>query len=114
MILVGAAIELLACVLCAGFASSTTSVVIGLFLLGLGWSAVTVPAASLLTHAVPTTDRPYVQGFGDSVMNAVAALGAAVSGPHMATAGFPALSVLSAIAVLPVAAAAVWGSRSAA
>lgn len=114
MILVGAAIELLACVLCAGFASSTTSVVIGLFLLGLGWSAVTVPAASLLTHAVPTTDRPYVQGFGDSVMNGVAALGAALSGPLMATAGFPALSVLSAIAVLPVAAAAVWGSRSAA
>ncbi|MDO5700094.1 MAG: MFS transporter [Bowdeniella nasicola] len=100
----GSAILLASCLICALAPHDPIAVGVGLFLLGLGWSAVTVPAAALLTHAVTPAERPYVQGFGDMLMNAGAAFAAAISGPIMAVAGFAWLSVLGAIAVLPIAA----------
>lgn len=88
-------------------AASTTAVVVGLFLLGLGWSVVTVPASALLTQSVPPASRPYVQGAGDASMNAAAALGAVASGPLLATAGYAGLGLVSGLVVLPV----LWAAR---
>ena len=104
---IGAAIELAACLVCVASAASTSGVAVGLFLLGLGWSAVTVPAAALLTGAVDVAERPYVQGFGDFSMNAVAAIGAAISGPVMAGTNFSVLAAIAALAVLPIG----WAAR---
>ncbi|WP_083603140.1 MFS transporter [Bowdeniella nasicola] len=103
MILIGVAIQLASCAIAFAWPYSTLGVAIALFLLGLGWSAVTVPAAALLTQAVPGSERPYVQGFGDFLMNAVAALGAAISGPVMAFLDFPALAVIGAAVIVPIA-----------
>ncbi|MGC5614887.1 MFS transporter [Georgenia sp. Z1491] len=61
---------------------------VALFLVGVGWSVVTVPAAAMLTGAVSAGQRPVVQGAGDMAMNAVAAVGAILSGPVVALAGF--------------------------
>lgn len=102
MILIGAAIQLLSCVIAFIWAGAMLGVAIALFLLGFGWSAITVPAAAMLTHAVAPAQRPYVQGFGDFSMNAVAAFGAAISGPVMAYTNFSALAAIGAFAILPV------------
>ncbi|MCK6211309.1 MFS transporter [Georgenia sp. EYE_87] len=83
-------------------AASTTAVATGLFLLGLGWSVVTVPASALLSQSVPARSRPLVQGTGDALMNAAAAVGAIVSGPLLAVADFPGLAVVSGLCVVPV------------
>jgi MFS family permease len=83
-------------------AASTTAVAAGLFLLGLGWSVVTVPASALLSQSVPARSRPLVQGTGDALMNAAAAVGAIVSGPLLAVADFPGLAVVSGLCVVPV------------
>ena len=82
--------------------SSAGAVVVGLFLLGLGWSIVTVPASALLSQSVPAGSRPLVQGAGDSAMNAAAAIGAIGSGALMVTVGFAGLAGIAGALVLPV------------
>jgi len=82
--------------------SSAGAVVVGLFLLGLGWSIVTVPASALLSQSVPAGSRPLVQGAGDSAMNAAAALGAVGSGALMVAIGFAGLAGVAGALVLPV------------
>ena len=65
----------------SGFGQSDfTAVVIGLFLLGLGWSATTVAASALLSESLDTGDRSKVQGFSDSLMNLSGAFGGAIAG----------------------------------
>jgi MFS family permease len=74
-------------------------VLIGLFLLGIGWSASTVSASALLSQALGVEQRTKVQGFSDSLMNFSGAFGGAVSGTILATYSF---SGLNAAALLPV------------
>ncbi|MPV38292.1 MFS transporter [Georgenia subflava] len=102
VILAGQAVLLVAAAVNFLGAGSTVAVAVGLFVLGLGWSVVTVPAATLLSESVPARSRPLVQGTGDALMNAAAAVGAIVSGPMLALVGFPGLAVVSALCVVPV------------
>ena len=81
--------------------SSAGVVVVGLFLLGLGWSIVTVPASTMLSQSVPAESRPLVQGAGDSAMNAAAAVGAIGSGAIMVTLGFGGLAAIAGALVVP-------------
>jgi MFS family permease len=62
----------------------TTVVMLGLTLLGLGWSASTVAGSALLNDAAPADRRVQVQGRSDLAMNLAGALGGAVSGPLLA------------------------------
>ena len=65
----------------AGFGQdSRVMVTIGLFLLGLGWSASTVGGAALLTATLPVEEKTNVQGLSDSLMNLSGAFGGAVAG----------------------------------
>lgn len=52
---------------------------LGLFLLGLGWSAGMVSGSALLTDSVPQPARAAVQGLSDLTMNAAAGLGGAAA-----------------------------------
>lgn len=72
---------------------------LGLFLLGLGWSATIVAGSTLLSESVAVEDRPSIQGASDLFMNGSGAIGGAVAGVIIATLGFTWLCV---IAVLPV------------
>lgn len=72
---------------------------IGLFLLGLGWSATIVAGSTLLSESVAVEDRPSVQGASDLFMNASGAIGGALAGIVIATLGYTWLCLL---AVLPV------------
>jgi MFS family permease len=73
------------------------SVLLGLFLLGLGWSASTVSASALLSTSLPKEQKTNVQGMSDSLMNLSGALGGAVAGSIMAALMFVGLN-LSAMA----------------
>ncbi len=78
---------------------SFAMVIVGLFLLGLGWSAATVAASALLTEVLPTDEKTKVQGFSDSLMNLAGAFGGAVSGTILLLYTF---GGLNAAALLPV------------
>ncbi|WP_079123279.1 MFS transporter [Streptomyces abyssalis] len=75
---------------------------VGLFLLGLGWSAGLVSGSALLTDSVPQPARAAVQGLSDLTMNAAAGAGGALSGLVVAQAGYGWLSALAAALLVPV------------
>jgi MFS family permease len=84
----------------AGFGQDDRLLVtIGLFLLGLGWSASTVGGAALLTATLPVEEKTNVQGLSDALMNLSGAFGGAVSGSILA--GFMFLG-LNLAALVPV------------
>ncbi|MCY0917649.1 MFS transporter [Streptomyces sp. H27-G5] len=84
---------------------------LGLFLLGLGWSAGMVSGSALLTDSVPQPARAAVQGLSDLTMNAAAGLGGAAAGLVMARAGYGWLNAIGAALLLPMAALALFTAR---
>ncbi len=75
---------------------------VGLVLLGIGWSAMTVAAASLITAAVTPAQRPSTQGFSDMTMG-LAAMGAGIaSGPIVEHLGYGMLNLCCAAVALAV------------
>lgn len=100
VIVAGGGTLLLATLVAGTAGSAMWQVTAGLFLLGVGWSLVLVPASTLLTESVPVADRTRVQGGSDAAMNVSAAVGAAGSGPLLGWIGFGGLNALSALIVL--------------
>jgi MFS family permease len=78
---------------------SFAAVVVGLFLLGLGWSAATVAASALLTEVLPIAEKTKVQGFSDTLMNLSGAFGGAIAGTILTLYTF---GGLNAVALVPV------------
>ena len=78
---------------------------IGLFLLGLGWSATLVGGSALLSTSVPAETRPAAQGVGDTVMNVAAAVGGVLAGVIVYTASYGWLNAAAALCLIPLAAA---------
>ena len=80
--------------------------IVGLALLGFGWSAVTVAASALLNDVTPQHARPVVQGRSDMTMGFAGAGAGALAGVVVATAGFDWLNwiMLAAVALI------VWGA----
>jgi MFS family permease len=72
---------------------------IGLFLLGLGWSATLVAGSTLLSESVDLTQRAASQGASDLVMNLGGALGGAFAGIIIATLSYGWLCLISSIPV---------------
>ncbi|MDK1474174.1 MFS transporter [Streptomyces sp. 549] len=103
---IGLAVLLLAlAALLAGTAGAGhTQSAVGLFLLGLGWSAALVSGSALLTDSVPQAARAAVQGLSDLSMNAAAGAGGALAGLVVAQAGYGWLNALAAALLVPVAA----------
>jgi len=75
-------------------------ITLGLFLLGLGWSATTVSGSALLTATLPPAQKTNVQGLSDSSMQFSGAFGGAVAGTILAAVAFSGLNYL---ALAPVA-----------
>ena len=72
---------------------SHTLVGVSLILLGLGWSASTIAASTMLVDSVPVGDRPGVQGVSDLMMNLAGAAGGALAGPVLTMIGYPGLGL---------------------
>ncbi|MEU9292902.1 MFS transporter [Streptomyces sp. NPDC048266] len=83
---------------------------LGLFVLGLGWSAGLVSGSALLTDSVPQAARAAVQGLSDFIMNTSAGLGGLAAGLIVAKAGYGPLNAIAASLLLPMAALAIRGS----
>ncbi len=88
---------------------------VGLFVLGLGWSAGLVSGSALLTESVPPAARAAAQGLSDLTMNAAAGVGGAIAGLVVARASYGWLNLAAALLLLPLAALALFtrGSRAA-
>ena len=94
-ILVGQVI-LLASLLFTGFGSENElAVVIGLVLLGLGWSAATVAGSTLLSESTIIEKRAARQGISDLVMSGSGAAGGALAGVVLAFLGYNGLSFVA-------------------
>ncbi|MDO3700530.1 MFS transporter [Micromonospora sp. C28SCA-DRY-2] len=102
VILTGVGLLLAACAVAGTAGHHTPRLSIGLVLLGLGWSGTMVAGSTLLSESVPAAVRPSVQGFSDLTMGLAGAGAAAVSGFVMRAAGYPVLTLLAAIAVVPL------------
>lgn len=107
---IGLCVGLLACaVFLAGTAGgSHGQTAVGLFVLGLGWSAGLVSGSALLTDSVPPPARAAAQGLSDLVMNASAGVGGAVAGLVVAKASYGWLNLTAACLLLPLAALALF------
>jgi MFS family permease len=70
----------------------TSIVMLGLALLGLGWSASTVAGSALLNDAAPANRRLVLQGRSDLTMNLAGAAGGALAGPVLAWFGYAGLA----------------------
>ncbi|MBT2430317.1 MFS transporter [Streptomyces sp. ISL-112] len=103
---IGLAVGLLSCAaLLAGTAGPRHGqTALGLFVLGLGWSAGMIAGSALLTDSVPQDARAAVQGLSDLTMNAAAGIGGATAGMIVAQWGYGPLNATGAALLLPVAA----------
>ncbi|MFC9391690.1 MFS transporter [Streptomyces sp. NPDC057027] len=84
-------------------------IALGLFILGLGWSAGLVSGSALLTDSVPQAARAAVQGLSDFVMNTAAGVGGLMAGLIVSQAGYGPLNAIAACLLLPMAALALRG-----
>ncbi|TWH68978.1 alkylation response protein AidB-like acyl-CoA dehydrogenase [Micromonospora olivasterospora] len=102
VILGGLALLLAACAVAGSAGHHTPGLTVGLVLLGLGWSGTMVAGSTLLSESVPADVRPGVQGLSDLTMGLAGAGAGALSGFVMQVAGYPALTLLAAIATVPL------------
>lgn len=88
--MIGGGLVLLLAVWFAGASAAGMShdIVIGLFLLGIGWSMATVASSTLLADEVPLEARTDVQGAADMFMSLAAAVGGGLSGIVVGSLGF--------------------------
>ncbi|MGW3603981.1 MFS transporter [Micromonospora sp. NPDC005161] len=102
VILGGVALLLAACAVAGTAGHHTPRLSVGLVLLGLGWSGTMVAGSTLLSESVPGGVRPSVQGLSDLTMGLAGAGAAMVSGFVMQVAGYPVLTLLAAVATVPL------------
>jgi len=102
VILGGITLLLTACAVAGTAGYDTVRLSIGLTLLGLGWSSTMVAGSTLLTDSVPVDSRPGAQGLSDLVMGLAGAIGGALSGIVVETAGYPTLTLIAAITTVPL------------
>jgi len=93
--------------------ASEPRLMVGLFLLGLGWSAGLVAGSTLLAESVPSSARTRVQGTSDLVMNLVGAAGGALSGVLLAMIGFGGLNAVAGALLVPTVIFALTARRAA-
>lgn len=84
---------------------------IGLLLLGLGWSATMVSGSGLVAGAVPGADRPAAQGAADLAMGLLGAAAGALGGLIVGVLGYAWLCAGAALIALALGASAVRSRR---
>lgn len=98
----GIALLLAACAVAGTAGQSHPQLAVGLILLGLGWSGTMVGGSAMLTGAVPTEQRPAIQGLSDLTMGCAGALAGGLSGFIVDASGYPTLAAVAALVALPV------------
>jgi MFS family permease len=111
IVITGQFISLTSLVVSGFWQSEFYAVVLGLFLLGVGWSASTVAASALLSETLATGQRSKVQGFSDSLMNLSGAFGGAISGIILTIFTFGGLNAAALVPVVFIALATSYSKR---
>lgn len=75
---------------------------LGLFLLGLGWSAALVAGSTLITDGVGLGDRAAAQGAADFMMQFAGAAGGVLAGAVVSATGYGVLNAAAAVLLIPV------------
>jgi MFS family permease len=101
-ILLGQAILVLSLAFTGFGSENEVTVVIGLVLLGLGWSASTVAGSTLLTESTSIAQRASRQGVSDLLMSGSGAVGGALAGVVLALVGYSGLSFVALALVVGV------------
>jgi MFS family permease len=96
------ALVLIVAVALAGLAPGTSaaSVILGLFLNGVGWNLAFVSGSALLTDALAPPERASVQGGADLLMGLMGAIGSVAGGMILGLWGFAILNAVGALLVL--------------
>jgi MFS family permease len=102
VIFAGIALLLAACALAGSAGHGTAQLAAGLMVLGLGWSATMVAGSTLLSESIPVELRASAQGLSDLVMGLAGASAGAISGLILAAWGYPTLTLLAALATVPL------------
>jgi MFS family permease len=102
VIFTGIALLLIACAVAGSADHHSAQLAIGLMTLGLGWSGTMVAGSTLLSDSVPVELRPSAQGLSDLVMGLAGATAGAISGVIVHTWGYPRLTLLAALATVPL------------
>ncbi len=110
-ILLGQSILLLATFVAGTSGHSEGQIMLGLTLLGVGWSASVIAGAAMLSASLEPEVRPVVQGFSDLAMNLAGAFGGLLAGVVVATSGFGTLNAAAAVLTVPVIALVASGRR---
>jgi MFS family permease len=101
-ILLGQAILALSLAFTGFGAENEIAVVVGVVLLGLGWSASTVAGSTLLTESTSIDERASRQGVSDLLMSGSGAAGGALAGVALALMGYSGLSFAALALVVSV------------
>jgi MFS family permease len=109
----GGVVLLLSLLMCARAPEGNSpQIVVGLFLLGLGWSLATVAGAAMVAELAPLGSLTQVQGTADVVMGLAAAGGSAASGVIVGELGFAALAGFASVFAVAVLVAARLAGRA--
>ncbi|WP_227000781.1 MFS transporter [Protaetiibacter intestinalis] len=92
-IAIGQVLLLGALLLLAAGAESELWVAVGLFLIGVGWSAASVAGSTLVTESVDVLGRARIQGRADLLMSTAGALGGGAAGLVLARLGYGGLAL---------------------
>jgi MFS family permease len=83
--------------------AQTPVLIVGLFLLGVGWNFGFVAGSSLLQEGLPIVNRLKIQGFADSITWISGAVAAGISGVIVARTSYMMLSLIgAAISLVPL------------
>src|SRR6185295_1107985 len=76
------------------------TIIVGLFLNGVGWNLAFVSGSALLTDALSPAERASVQGLADLFMGLMGAIGSAAGGMILGLWGFAILNAVGALLVM--------------
>jgi MFS family permease len=102
VIFAGIALLLTACAVAGSAGHNPARLAGGLMTLGLGWSATMVAGSTLLSDSVSGELRASAQGLSDLTMGLAGASAGAISGVIVEAWGYPTLTLLAAIATVPL------------
>lgn len=102
IIVAGIALLLAACALAGTAGQGSARLAVALMTLGLGWSASMIAGSTLLSDSIPIELRPSAQGLSDLIMGLAGATAGAVSGLIVNAWGYPRLTLLAALATVPL------------
>lgn len=102
LILGGAAVLVAACALAGTSGHDTGRLAVALVLLGVGWSCTMVAGSTLFAESIPVAVKARAQGLSDLAMGLTGAGAGLLSGVVLGLSGYPVLTLLAALATVPL------------